>query len=156
MSVTVETVETNPNQNTGCSGITNTVSSSSWTLYRVFKESNFAVLEENIIASNEENDATYQIDNFNYHGVFVAKAVVQYVDSNGVSNSSAVQVSHDKRKCSKISNAFLFLFSNKMLIVRAEIHKMLVRIANREDPDQTASSEAMGLPLLVKAFLTGK
>ena len=46
-------------------------------------------------------------------------------------------------KCSKISNTFLFLFSNKMLIFRAGIHKMLVGIANREDPDQTASSEAV-------------
>ena len=42
-------------------------------------------------------------------------------------------------KCSKISNTFLFLFSNKMLVIRAGIHKMLFRIANREDPDQTAS-----------------
>ena len=32
--------------------------------------------------------------------------------------------------------------TNKTLI-RAGIHKMLVRIANREDPDQTASSEAV-------------
>ena len=31
-----------------------------------------------------------------------------------------------------------FLFSNKMLVIRAGIHKMLVRIANREDPDQAA------------------
>ena len=30
------------------------------------------------------------------------------------------------------------LFSNIMLVIRAGIHKMLVRIANREDPDQTA------------------
>ena len=37
----------------------------------------------------------------------------------------------------------LFLFSNKMLVSRAGIHKMFVRIANREDPDQTASSEAV-------------
>ena len=37
----------------------------------------------------------------------------------------------------------LFLFSNKMLVFRAGIHKMLVRIANREDPDQTASEEAV-------------
>ena len=42
-------------------------------------------------------------------------------------------------KCSKISNTLLFLFSNKMLAFRAGIHKMLVRIANRRDPDQTAS-----------------
>ena len=45
-------------------------------------------------------------------------------------------------KCSKISNTFLFLFSNKMLVFRAGIQKFLVRVANREDPDQTASSEA--------------
>ena len=46
-------------------------------------------------------------------------------------------------KCSKISNTFLFLFSNEMLVIRAETHKMLVRKANREDPYQTASSEAV-------------
>ena len=45
--------------------------------------------------------------------------------------------------CSKISNAFLFLVSNKMLVSKVGIHKMNVRIANREDPDQTASSEAV-------------
>ena len=32
-----------------------------------------------------------------------------------------------------------FLFSNEMFAIRAGIHKMLVRIANREDPDQIAS-----------------
>ena len=37
----------------------------------------------------------------------------------------------------------LFLFSNKMLVFRAGSHKLLVRLANREDPDQTASSEAV-------------
>ena len=46
-------------------------------------------------------------------------------------------------KCSKISNTFHFLFSTKMLVIRAGIYKMIVRIANREDPDQTASSEAV-------------
>ena len=44
-------------------------------------------------------------------------------------------------KCSEISNTFLF--SNKMLTIRFGIHKMIVRIANREDPDQTASFEAV-------------
>ena len=39
--------------------------------------------------------------------------------------------------------AFLSLFSNKMLVFRAEIHNFVVKIANREDPDQTASSEAV-------------
>ena len=46
-------------------------------------------------------------------------------------------------KCSKILNTFLFLFSNKMLVIRAGTHKMLFRIANREDFDQTASQEAV-------------
>ena len=46
-------------------------------------------------------------------------------------------------KLSKISPTFHFLFSKKMCVIRAEIHKILVRIANREDPDQTASSEAV-------------
>ena len=57
-------------------------------------------------------------------------------------------------KCSKISNTFLFLISNKMLVFRAGIHKFLVRIANREDLDQTASTEAVrpGLPCLPKSF----
>ena len=46
-------------------------------------------------------------------------------------------------KGSKISNTFLFPFSNKQLVIRTEITKMLVRISNREDPDQTASEEAV-------------
>ena len=46
-------------------------------------------------------------------------------------------------KCTKNSKAFLFLFSNKMLVIRAGNHKTLVRIANRRDPDQTASEEAV-------------
>ena len=44
-------------------------------------------------------------------------------------------------KCSQFSNPFLYLLSNKMLVFWTEIHKMLVRRANWEDPDQTASSE---------------
>ena len=46
-------------------------------------------------------------------------------------------------KFSKNSNTFIFQFSNKMLLFRAGIHKMDIRIANREGPDQTASSEAV-------------
>ena len=40
-------------------------------------------------------------------------------------------------------NILLFPFSNEMMTIRSAIHKMLVRIANSEDPDLTASSEAM-------------
>ena len=44
-----------------------------------------------------------------------------------------------------------------MLVFRAEIHKFLVRVANREEPDQTASSEAVwsGSAQFVLAFLAG-
>ena len=42
--------------------------------------------------------------------------------------------------CYKISNTFLFLVSKKMVVIRAGIHKTLVRIANREGPDQTGSA----------------
>ena len=45
-------------------------------------------------------------------------------------------------KCSKFLNTFLLLFSIKMLVIRAGIRKILARIANRTDPDQTASSGA--------------
>ena len=38
-------------------------------------------------------------------------------------------------KCSKILNTFLVLFSYKMLVVKAVIHKMFVGIANRTNPD---------------------
>ena len=34
----------------------------------------------------------------------------------------------------------MFFVFNKMLVIRVRIQKMLVRIANREYPDQTASS----------------
>ena len=43
-------------------------------------------------------------------------------------------------KCSNILNTFLILISNKMFVIMAGIDKILARIANREDPDQTASS----------------
>ena len=43
----------------------------------------------------------------------------------------------------KFWTLFSFFFSNKMVVIRAGIHKMLVRIANREKPDQTASLEAV-------------
>ena len=46
-------------------------------------------------------------------------------------------------KCSKILNTFLILFSNKMLVIRIGIHKMHVRIANRVNPEQTASLGAL-------------
>ena len=38
---------------------------------------------------------------------------------------------------------FRFCSQIKLYAIRVEINKKLVRIANREDPDQTASSEAV-------------
>ena len=38
---------------------------------------------------------------------------------------------------------YFFLSSNKMSVVKAGFHKMPRRIANRVDPDKTASSEAV-------------
>ena len=48
-------------------------------------------------------------------------------------------------KCSKIWNTYLVLFSNKMLVIKVGIHKMLVREQTEKTlirlllPDQTAS-----------------
>ena len=60
-------------------------------------------------------------------------------------------------KSSKISNTFLFLFANKMLVFGTESLNTLVRIANREGHEQTASSEAVwsGSALFVLAYLAG-
>ena len=52
-------------------------------------------------------------------------------------------INYDTVNVLKFRTFFLFLISNKMLVFRAGICNMLVRIANREDPDQTASSEAV-------------
>ena len=53
----------------------------------------------------------------------------------------------------KILNTFLFLFSNEMLVFRTGIHKMLVRIENREDPDQTLKKQSdLGLLCLSRTF----
>ena len=38
---------------------------------------------------------------------------------------------------------FSILFSNKILVYRAGIGKTVVQLANRDHPDQTASSEAV-------------
>ena len=44
----------------------------------------------------------------------------------------------------------LFPFSNKMLVIRGGIHKMLVRKANRQDPGRKQSD--LGLDCLSKQF----
>ena len=53
-------------------------------------------------------------------------------------------------RCTKNSNSFLFLLSNNILVIRADIHKMLARITNREDPEQKQSD--LGLNCLSRPF----
>ena len=38
---------------------------------------------------------------------------------------------------------FLFLLSNRIWVIGAGFHKTLVRMANREDPDNIASSDVV-------------
>ena len=45
--------------------------------------------------------------------------------------------------CSISLKTSLFLFSNKLLVIRDGMHNVLVRIVDREDHDQTASEEAV-------------
>ena len=58
-------------------------------------------------------------------------------------------------KYSKISNTFHFLISMKMWVIRAGIHKMLIRLANREDPDKTPPQKQsdLGLHCLSRSIL---
>ena len=39
-------------------------------------------------------------------------------------------------------NIFHFLFSNKMSVIKARIHQMHVRIANKQNHDQTATKQS--------------
>ena len=59
-------------------------------------------------------------------------------------------------KCFKILNTFPSLFSNKMYVIRAGIHQMIIRIANRECPDLRLCclSSAFWLPTSVRKFRT--
>ena len=49
----------------------------------------------------------------------------------------------------KFQTLFLFLFPNETLVISAVTHKMIVKKANREDLDPTASGSALFvLPLV--------
>ena len=69
--------------------------------------------------------------------------IANMVDLKKQSDLDLCYLAGNYGKCSKIWNAFHFLVSKKKCITRAGIHKVIVRIANREDPAQTASSEAV-------------
>ena len=55
-------------------------------------------------------------------------------------------------KCSKILYTFPFLFSNKVLFIRAGIQKILVRIANREDPGHLKKQSDLSMSYLSRLF----
>ena len=81
--------------------------------------------------------------------------VLNVLKSNSIQQQHLKQTSKNAYVSSKVNflkfqTPYLFLFSNKMLVFRAGINKILVRIANREDLDQTASS---GSALFVYACL---
>ena len=61
-----------------------------------------------------------------------------------------VQVHSIYSKYSKNWYTFLFLLSNKMLVIRVEIYKMVVKKANREDTDQQSG---LGLHCLSRNIL---
>ena len=61
----------------------------------------------------------------------------QFRDKQRLDNHRRIHTGETPYKCD-FEVRFLFLFSNKMMIIRAGINKLLDRIANREDPDQTA------------------
>ena len=90
---------------------------------------------ENIKAHYRKGLALYHMKNFE-------KAIDLFHQAASIAKNTKGKV-HLYSKSSKISNTFLFLFSNKMLVFRAGIQQMLVRIAHRKDPDQTASPEAV-------------
>ena len=52
------------------------------------------------------------------------------------------KIHSDTVKILKFRSLFSFCISSKILVSRAGIHKVLVGIANKEDHDQTVSSEA--------------
>ena len=66
-------------------------------------------------------------------------------DPGEIAPSEAVGSGNGVRnfRCSKLSSYFPLLSSNKMLVIWAGIYKMLVRITDRENPDQTVSTEAV-------------
>ena len=66
--------------------------------------------------------------------VYVA-CLVESVNSDAVRSGIMVTVLKFRK--------LLLLSVNKMLVIRGELHKMYVRIANRDYPDQTASSDAV-------------
>ena len=50
----------------------------------------------------------------------------------------------------------LFLLSNKILVIRAGIHKMLVRIVSMEDFDQTSSSSLIWVHTVCLGYFVGQ
>ena len=62
-----------------------------------------------------------------------------------------------KRCCGIIPNLYghFSLSVLKMLVISAGIHKILVRVANKEDPNQTAEAVWSGSAQFVNSFLAG-
>ena len=68
---------------------------------------------------------------------------VTTVQNFKISNIYMGTVKRPMVKILKFLTPFSFCSQIKIMVLRAGIHKMLVRIANSEDPDQTSSLEAV-------------
>ena len=76
---------------------------------------------------------------------------------NKIKESNGTCINGYFSKCSKILNTFLFLLSNKMLVFRAGIHKMLI-LENMSQTGKTMirlllkKQSDLGLPSLSRLF----
>ena len=90
----------------------------------------------------KENDCTFSLWHFRVKNVHFFRCFIQnWEEIESLKNEKSPGIVLEK----SWNSVFPFLYEpwNKMLVLRTAIHKMLVRVANMEDPDQTASSEAV-------------
>ena len=77
-----------------CTGVTWTILTSEWTGYRISKENNFEILEDNLLAKTiTSDDATLEAENFSEYGLFAVKAKINHRNSYGIDGSSELTVS---------------------------------------------------------------
>ena len=73
----------------------------------------------------------------------VSASVSSKVAAETLTQVTVYVLKENKVNALKFQRLFSGLFLNKMLVIRAGIHKKHDRIANSKDPDWTASSEAV-------------
>ena len=76
-------------------------------------------------------------------GLIIQGQLGSFKSSKGINIEAKFSKQSNTVSLLKSQTLFSFCFLEKILVIRVRIHKMLHRMANREDPDQTASSEAV-------------